>query len=313
MEDSARLPVGRAFAATWAFIAERWLDIILIVWLPSALGTALTYVLAPRLMDSLVTLMSAGSEPDPAVAGPALQSLAVAGIGLALATAIANLIAVAGLLKLLIRGEKPGLPFYIAFGRDELLMLAGWALMVGIMFGVVFAGSLILVFARLGFGSLPAAGGVITVVVYIAMFCVICWILARTSLANPAAVSRRKIGLGPSWRATEGQTWLMIGYWALWTVPIFGLQMVAGAVFGTGGPPPGAAQPTTPEEIQQMQAEAFRQAAAVYHLNDAADWGRLAFTFLLTAVLNLLVALAAGVAWRMMTDPPPEAQANEFA
>ena len=42
--------------------------------------------------------------------------------------------------------------------------------------------------------------------------------MLRLSLATPATIGQRTIGLGPSWNAAKGNVWRLLGYWLIWGV-----------------------------------------------------------------------------------------------
>lgn len=302
MDDTPRLPVFRAYLATLAFAAENWLDVLRIIAVPVLVATGVTYLLTPQLLRAFMAFPAPGQDADPGAALSALQTV----IGVALALCAVGLVtgamSTAGLLKLLLRGERPRLPVYLAFGREELLILGGQILFVLIMLGVSVAGAILGAILSVAIGALPGAGALTGIAVRVAQLCVMAWIALRLALSNPAAVALGRIGLRPSWTTTSGRVWRLLGYAVLWAVPLLIAQIIVGSALA---PPSGdmpSEPPTTDAARFEMMQAYMQRSLAQFDLATATDYARLAFTLLFSAVTTIVLALAPGVVWRM-TEP----------
>jgi hypothetical protein len=296
MEPTERLPVFRAFAATFAIIAERWLDILRIALLPAVVATALTYVLVPQVLNAVLQMPPPGDTPDPGAVGAAAQTMLLSILALAAASAVLNAIVFAGLLKLVLRGDRPKTPVYLGFGREELMLLGTWGLLVLILMAVFFIGGLI---SGLLNGLMPVMGSILGIAINIAMI----WFCLRVSLSAPAAIELNRLGLRPSWAATGGQVWLLLGYWLVLMLPVMIVESIINAMLA---PPPLPGAPTTPPQSPQEQYDFYmfiiRQTVTNFDLDAGPGIPRAIFAVVQSLSLNVLSAIAGGVAWRMITE-----------
>lgn len=276
MDNTTRLPVVRAIAATFSFLAENWLDLLKIVWLPT-----LVQVLLVRLLGN--------------VPGGVLLAVIIA-----LGT---NAMAASGILKLVLRGERPKHPFYIGFGREELRLIGTWCTiaLLAVAIGTVF---FIAVFAASSaFSAVPVVGALVSLVLGVAMLAAPIWAMLRLSLASPSAVLGPGIGVVPSWRRTDGQVWPLLGYWAVWVLLMLVINWIVYAAllpdYFSGMrdlmQAPVADRAALAEELQARMT-------AMLDLATPAGAGRNIVLFVVALLGTTLFTLAAGVAWRM-TEP----------
>lgn len=276
MEEIKRLPVFRAIAATFAFFLENWVDLLRIAWLPQLVQMLLARVLA--------------SVPG----GPLLLLV----IGLA-----TNALVAAGILKLVLRGEKPSQPFYLAFGSEELRLIGTWCVIV-LLAGAIGGACFIVAFlAGQLFGALPGIGAILGAVMAIAAIMGPLWAMVRLSLASPAAVVGPTIGVTPSWRRTAGQFWPMFGFWLVFVALVFAANWIVYVLLLPDYFSGLAEVMQAPPAERQALAQDFElRLTAMLDLATPAGAGRNAVFFLLGLFCTSLMTLAAGVAWRM-TEP----------
>jgi hypothetical protein len=274
-----RLPVMRAFAATWAFLAERWLDVLRIVWLPLLLQT---------LLGRLI---------DPAFPGAVLLVAVIWLITSALLTA--------GLLKLVIRGETPSQPFYLAFGLDELKLIGTWATL-GLLF---IAGGFCIIVVSAALSAVPVVGELIGgLLPLLAMI----WLLARLSLSGPATINEQRLGIVPSWRTTRGMAGLdVVAFWAIWCLIGFLISwLMISALLPDYFSSLSAIFAAEPDQRPAL-AEAFEAKMAGWLDTSRIDGiGRVLAFLVFNLVWSSLTTIAGAVAWRMLVDARPASPAE---
>ena len=311
-----KLPVFKAVATTFAFLATNALDLIKIVWAPSVIFLVLTAVVMPGYMQAIVgTSTTSTFDPDDPAAGGAEAMAALGAMApvlfLVFVVSIAwYLVIFAGVLKLVVHGEKPKLPFYIGFGGDEFRLLGTWVLQFLIFIGAYIG--ILLVTGAAGFLAMasPLLGGIAALIAALAGMVAFCWLMLRMSLATPATIGQRTIGLGPSWNAAKGNVWRLLGYWLIWGVIFILIEIVILAVMMPG-------YFEAMGEIFTATGSGSTEAveAATQKMNDvmmsmyAGTLGSIATLvagFVLGTAAIVLMAVAGGVAWRLMTETSPE-------
>lgn len=219
-----KLPVFKAFGASFALVFGHYGEILKILWLPLVALMGLAVWLMQHMLvfsNRMLALSANGARPDPhAVLQQVVPMMSWAGLAF-LAEIIFVPMMFAGILRFIIRGERAKGIFYLHYGADELRILitfilqsllvgalyVGGAILLGLLVGGLHAVSLSA--AEIG----GAAGGIVFTIFMI-------WVALRLSLTLPAAVGARKIGIGPSWSATKGNVWRLLGYWILWGLVI---------------------------------------------------------------------------------------------
>jgi hypothetical protein len=261
-------------------------------------------------------MASVGAMPAPKpgdVFGPLLATLPYT-LALIAASTLVNLPLLSGLMKLIVRGERPKL-VPIAFGADERNLLGSWGLIFAGVLGLiaVFGGALLLtrLLASLG----PGPGSIIGLVAAVVVVGVGVWLGVRVSLASPAAIALKRIGVQPSWDATEENAWRLIGFWLIWLVPMFIISSFLTPFLTSPGyldamrdigP---AAMTRSPERVQAAVKHSNEVLAAGYTLSDTGNVVRLLANALLTFLATLVLAIASGIGWRELTA---EAEVDQF-
>ena len=225
---------------------------------------------------------------------------------LAFASALVNALLFSGLMKLMIRDERPKLPFYFAAGADELRLLGSWGVMVlgtvGLALGVWASLWLSRLLASLG----PGPGGIIGLVAGCGVIVVGVWLAVRLSLVAPAVVAHRRLGIEPSWTVTEENAWRLIGFWLLGIVPFFIIASLLTPVLSA----PGYLEATrdiyaaarSPARMQAAIQHAYEIQAAGYQLTSGGNIARMLASALLGVGATTLLAIAGGEAWRLLTE-----------
>jgi len=233
-----KLPVFKAFGATYSLVLGNLFTCIQIVWLPLAILYAGFYFIADKLFPIIVALVRTMPEKGADAAevmpvailhllAPLLQWQGV----IFLAGLVLTAMMAAGLLKFAVRGEKPSLPFYLGFGGAELGLILTWILVFIILMAVyigfaIGVGTLALTIASLSKELVPLVLAVAVV------FCLVIfvWLLLRLSLAGAGSIAVRGIGIGPAWFASRGNALNLLGFWILVFLPIIGIGMIESAV-----------------------------------------------------------------------------------
>jgi hypothetical protein len=303
-----KLPVFRAIGGTFAFIARNLFDILIIAWLPAVL-TCLIYVL---IMPPYMAQVGAMPAPTPGdVFGPLLANLPYT-LALIVGSALINVILLAGLMRLVVRGERPKL-LPLSFGADELNLLGSFGLIFAGCLGLiaVFVGALFL--ARLLAAMGPGPGGIIGLVAAVVTVGVGVWLGARVSLASPAAIALTRIGVQPSWDATEENAWRLIGFWLLWIVPFFVISSLLTPLLTSPGYLDAMREigpvARSPERLRAAIEHANQVLAVGYVLSDMGNLVRLLANALLTFLATVVLAVASGIAWRELTS---DAEVEQF-
>ncbi len=303
-----KLKVFKAFAATWAFLIQHALDVLKIVWLPLVLQLAAYYALMPGfLMES--SMMGAEPPADGTEAWTRLAPHILPFLGFLLVAIVTSIMMYAGLTRLIVRGEKPKLPFLLSWGADEWRLLGGWAIMAAVFLGVVIALQIVtMLVAALG---LLGQGPVTILLSFVGALIVICagiWAVVRLSLFAPATIAEQKIGIRASWEKTDDDFWNLLGFWLLWIVLSVIVQFLT---FGLVTPPEYFEVMSggfgSPEEMEETMRAANEALARGYDLSTPGNALRMLWAFLLNFVYGVIGAVAGAVVWRMMTDVPAEA------
>jgi hypothetical protein len=306
--EAMKLPVFRAIGATFAFIAKYWLDILKIAWVPAALTCAIYLLIMPPYMAQV----GAMETPAPGdVFAPMLATLPYT-LALIIASTVVNVPLVSGLMKLIVRDERPRL-LPIAFGADERNVLGSWGLIFAGCLGLiaVFGGALLLtqLLASLG----PGPGSIIGLVAAVVVVGVGIWLGVRVSLASPAAIALKRIGVQPSWDATEENAWRLIGFWLIWIVAMFIISSFLTPFLTSPGYLDAVREigpaARSPARLQAAMKHSNEVLAAGYALSDVGNVVRLLANALLAFLATLVLAIASGVAWRELTA---EAEVDQF-
>lgn len=307
-----KFPVFKAFFAGMAYLISHLLTLLKILWLPALLMIAAMVYLMPSMMDAQIQIAQMEKTADPSEAF-ALMGSSFRSTGLLyLAMAVFYPMMTAGVLKHIVRGDAPRLPFYLQYGGDELRVLFAFILVV-IMFilvGVVgFLASFVLsVIAAAVLSAVSSAlAGVVSGLVVLALVVVFIWFMLRLSVVFPAAIGARSIGVAESWSLTKGASFALFFYWLFWLIflmvvltPIvifmmgdYFALMREMIVAGTGG---------DAAAVETLEARMLREVADMWDMSKPGFWPFIAANYVYI-MLNLAVwTVAGGVAYRYLSD-----------
>ncbi len=301
-----KLPILKAFFASFAYFSMRFWDVIRANWLPVLLLHGAMILIMPRYLEPMMQLQAIDPNADPSAVfsamGPAFQWMAL----LYLSMAILYPMLIAGNLRPILRGETPSLPFYFQFGMDELRVLISlilWFVMALVGYVV---GFLAIMAVGLALTALsPAIGGPVMAVGIIAFVGAIFWFAVRMSLIFPATIAERNIGIPYSWRITKGASWSLAAYWLLWlafflviavlylAIVLPGYYSVMGEMIAAGDDQ--MAQQAAATKINQMQLDMWDVSKSGGKIN-------IAFSYVYTLLTVALWNIAAGTAYRYLTE-----------
>ncbi len=288
----------KAFAATFAYLAEHWLLLLKAMWLPALLIAGLQLYAAPQLLAAMAEFALLGPNPDPAEAAAALSRLGAAALFYAIAGLIFFPMLTVASLKHIILGEEPRLPFHFAYGADETrlmaanflfnLMIVVIALVADLAIGVLAA-----VTGLLGPAAATAIKGAGSLLTQVATG----WFQARLSTLFPAVMATRSLALGVAWNATRTQWLGLIGYWiliGLVLMPIVILLLLPIALpFAADFAAVQGGDAAAVSAFFQKLSGALAPSAPGFLIAAAA-------VFAMTIVVNAIVNIASAVAWRYL-------------
>jgi hypothetical protein len=299
-----KLPVFKAIGATFGLVLGRFATLAQIAWLPMLAMSGVTAWFLWNLLPVLSNIVTLSETSRPEEVAAAVGPLALPMLLTFAVSLIFMPMLFAGLLRYIVRGERPAGPFYLHFGGDELRVLGTYITIVLINLGIGLATGIVggVLITVLGGKDAPA-GALTQSLIELAVRIVQIWIALRLSLAFPSAIGARAVGIGPSWQLTRGNTLALLGYWALWYVALFAVVLVLCLPFLSGM---GAL-------FEELSAVAGNDAAAKQFLIDkvrslsewiAANgqtlWIALGVHFVFSLVITIVQVSAAGVAYRLI-------------
>jgi hypothetical protein len=293
-----KLPVVPAIGATLSIAVKDWLTLLRISWLPTVIG----YVATLGLSFAIYQSVAGSTDLAPAAAVPMLLLVYVI-------WGAAYIIVFAGILRFVIHGDKPRLPFYLGFGGDELRIFATWLLyaliFVGLYIGFAIAFSIWTFVATSVAAREPIALMIIMILGVIACGAVYCWFLLRLSLATPAVVGAKTIGIGPSWNKSKGNVWRLLGYWLIIMLVLMGFQLMVTALLYPDFLPALIALISALFSGDTYEAQNALQALLV--VTSPTDFSWLYFVRMIAGSVAgyigiTVLAVSGGVAWRYLTD-----------
>jgi hypothetical protein len=158
--------------------------------------------------------------------------------------------------------------------------------------------------------AIAGAGPFIVIAVACVALVAFLWLNLRLSLATPAAVGQRTIGIGPSWNASKGNVFRLFGYWLVWAIIFAVVEFVLILALMPGFFEAYGQIMTASAAGDLAQAEAASQSLnetmALMYDGSPMSIARLGGATLIGSLLFALWAVAGGVAWRLMTDDQPE-------
>jgi hypothetical protein len=299
-----KLPVLKAVGAGLAYLTTHFGAVLKALWLPTLLMVAVFAYVMPPYSQAMIEISSLESSGDPqalfAAMGPALKWMGL----LYLAMAILYPMMIAGVLRHIVRGESPKLPFYFQFLGDEVRILFTFILLTIMLMIIYLVGVL-------GVAALTAAlalllkeiGAMIAGVVILAVLIAAIWFLLRMSMALPAAVGARRIGLAVSWSITKGNSWRLFFYWLIWGIIMAAIGCVyvlvampdyfsiMGEFLARAGDP--AAQQDISQRLLQAEMGMWDRARPGF-------WIVMAATYVYMIVYTALLNVSSGVAYRFL-------------
>ena len=307
-----KFPVFKAFFATLGYVAAHFFTLVQILWLPSLLIIGANWAYMSATMDMQFALLSYGdgsADPSaPSVIPAELFGKAFLYAGaMYLAMAILYPMMFAGVLRHLVRGEAPKLPFYLRFGGDEFRILIAIVLLL-LLFGVVFlVGMLALLALGVAAAAISEAVGVILMAVLpLALLIVGLWFALRLSVVFAAAVGERSIGIAESWRLTKGNAWGLFFFWLLFWLLLAAVSVLFFLVVAAGLGPLfielfTAASSNNFEAIAEIQQRMLELQRDMIDLSRPGFWVYTIGAYLFTILYTALWAAAGGVAYRYLS------------
>lgn len=316
-----KLPVFKAFGATYSFVLNNLFACVQIVWLPLAIMYAAAYwflkqvlPLIPQLISQIETAKDTGTPESVPYAmlrlfAPIIQYEAL----LFLLVLVLFAVLSAGLLRFVVRGERPRLPFYLGFGGDELRLIFTWILIVLLFIGFELAAAIAIAIlaAVTAMAAKPLAATVAALAV-VACLLIGLWLVLRLSLSGAGAIAVRGIGIGPSWRAARGNSLNLLGFWILVFIPLIAIGMVLGGITSS------VILPDILGIVQSLRLheadESARAAGEVVTKLLAALEPKLPALFAVSYVIRLvtypIVIIAGGIAYRFLTEDETESHGH---
>lgn len=306
-----KFPVFKAFGATLAYLGRHGLDLFKAMWAPALLLMAAMAYAMPQYMETAMTF----SEIEPGAGVPSLPPEFFRSMGVIFGASMLFFpMLMAASLRHLVRGDTLKAPFYLSFGGDEIRLIAAYVLFFLMFFAVYIVfilGILVVAFAL----SLVSKGlaGVVTAIGAVGGLGAFLWFLLRLSLIFPATMATRKIGIAESWHATKGNSLRLFCFWMLAGILVLAIAAVyfAFAMSGVIGMYAeiieAGADAAAQEEIQRRIFEIQRD---LYDYSKPMFWPFIIGTYFYTIASTAVMNVAAGTAWRYLTDGGPGRKAS---
>jgi hypothetical protein len=300
-----KLRVFKAFTMTFTVLVRSGLDVLRIIWLSTALQIAAYFALMPGFLYAW-TMIAADPPADTGAMLARMAPFILPALAFLLVLCATTIIIYSGLTRLIVRGEKPRLPFLLSWGADEWRLLAGWAIILAafvaliVVFNIVSA--IVAALGLLGRGPINFMLGLFGAFL---VFLAGVWLGVRLSLFAPATIAERKVGVRSSWEKTEDDFWNLLGFWLLWVVLAIVVQL---ATFGLVTPPAyfeamqGASFGSREAMLDTMRAanEALAQGFDISVVDNVL---RMLGNYLIGAVGGVIGTVAGAVVWKLTTDP----------
>jgi hypothetical protein len=312
-----KFPVIKAFSATFAYLARHGVDLAKALWLPAALAIAIQLYAMPPLFSSLASMVALGDNPDPAQAAPILGAFGKWIFILLVGSAIAYPMMAVASLRHIVRGDRLTMPFYLRFGGDELRILAAYVLLslmiiVITIVGGLAASAIALVLALV----LPNSRELANSLGEMALNIAITWFRLRLCVLYPASLATGTTGFGVAWSATKGQAWPLFFFWVLICLALAPVAIATMAPFAGDMLPLFGAIYEAGEDPAAARAAVIPILEAVSRLYSPQNPAYALFVTLLfaaTVVMTAVINVAAGIAWRYLTEDDAPAQGSSQA
>jgi hypothetical protein len=316
----SKIPVGRTIGLSYSFAFGDFLPLLGVLWLPLLLsGVAGFFVVLPIYQHMPDMLDAIARDPHGTQGFPPEMAATFRWSGLfnLFSLAILSVIAVGVTREAL--GLRKGPRFvYFSFGIDELLIIAGYLVIVALMVVAVIAlfivGGIVgvvgaSVFAsgaaghadpRAMIGSGMALFGVLIVLVEFAFI----YVFVRLSyLMIPITVAEHAFGVFRSWELTKGNFWRIFLITLAVLLPLAIVEVVALVfVYGSALVDVATAAHKNPGDFPHVMAQFMRGFGKVMPY----VWG---VSFIFSPIIYGLWLAPAAFAYRALVPPAPEAGA----
>lgn len=294
--------VGDIIGGSFRLVRERIGSVAIWGLLCLALNIAVLYAMRPFMtnMLALQAAQTSGVAPNPAAMMSGLGQL----FGVYLLMLLGLLVVFTAALRAALHPAENSFA-YLRLGMDEVRLL-GVAIILTVGFFILYVG-LVLVTGMVGAAiGILARGALIpvSILLFVAVFCILVFAQIRFSLAFALTVLRGKIMIGESWSLTRGRFWTLFGgYFILALILIVGAM----AIFSISAAPYLAEMSKAnmnPAAIQALQQHQFeRQFGAITPLT-VMGWvlGAALGTLWLTLAAGATAVAAAGLANDMFAD-----------
>jgi hypothetical protein len=272
------------------------------MWLPALLLQASDLYISAKVLGAMAAVGDPATDPVVvfAVMG---SSLKWTGLSL-LAAAVFYPMLITGSLKQIVRGERQRLPFYLQFGGDELRVLFS-TILIYIMFLIAYLACVaaLLVGAFILSSISPDLAGAASVIAIVVLVCAAIWFSLRISLAYPAAIGTRTVGIAQSWTLTQGKVWSLFFYWLIWIAILvivsfaFTLVMAPSYLEMMAAMMEAGSDPAATEEMNRM----FEWELARFDMSKPTFWIAAGATYVYTLVTTGMANVASGVAYRFLS------------
>lgn len=300
----SKIPVMGTVSRAYGFLLGDIGTIVRLAWAPLLIGSALSYVYGPQIMDAAIQ-----NQSDPAAA----MAQAPAQFLIGIVSFVTGIMATVALLRVVIQGDrKPGLFVYLWFGGAEMRLI-----IVTILLGIALIAAgigIALVLALLGglAAVVPAMGAVVGIAAF-ALVPLMIWVFLRLSLISAVVVAENNLGVERSWQLMAGNVLRMLLVVIMAFLPYVIVACIAAYVILGNDLPPfpnfpamgGAGAPAATEG-----AEAFRKGMETWQLGlNKAFRAHIEELTVMSFIGNLIsTALAAGVfgnAYNAITEHHP--------
>jgi hypothetical protein len=221
-----QIPIGRTIAETLGFTFGRYFSVLGVVWLPILLlGVAYYYTIMPFIEQIAMVARAAALHPHQPPPQPNIASFNRMAPVLNLVAILTMAWMQAGVTKTAL-GLRRTFPFaYIAFGMDELRLVAANLVIFALAYGAIVAVALV-VLAVAGIGAALASGGLMLAddqllmkswgiyaligAIAVAALTFLYFQIRLTFFLAPITVVEKRFGLWRSWEMTRHTVWPIV-------------------------------------------------------------------------------------------------------
>lgn len=292
-----KVPVFSTVSKAYGFVLGDFGTVFLIAWLPLLAVTAFNIQFGREALEMAI---AGGLSPEAAQGSPMNLLASILG-------AVASIMVLIALLRVVIFGQRPGGVFYLWFGMTELKLLGAYVLLI-----VAFIAAVIAISIVLGIAGAAGGGPVVGVGVIVLMFALL-WVMLRLSILPATVAAENTMGVERTWALTAGNAMRLFFVFLLVYIP-FGIAAIVllGAVLGGSLPamPDFVALTAAAENGNAQQADQMQQAVIAWQkgfLQAMLDnWMVVQILgFVLSVVQTALFAGIAGNAYLALAGEPP--------